>query len=411
MRREDTMIRRFVLMVTAVFMMLVLAGCGGSDNDEIALAVVCGTTSNEPDVSVISNSIKDTIYNTCYSYGSVAFISCDGSPKVVYQTTIPRPDKSGLSENKKKTIATGYTNQLLKEKARVRSVTPEVDTLEAVNCAAKVLSGSGMSADKILIVQNSGLSTAGYLDFTQGLLYADIEDIVTALKGAKAIPDLTGVHVICMYTAQTALPQEQLSEAQKQKLEDIWYAIYAEAGAASIEFTSDMSSDLPDSDLPYVSVVDVEERSIEVSVEDVIRPVSITIEQPIETIILDNTQVRFVGDKAVFVDKDEASRVLEQYADLLLDHPDNEVYIIGTTATGDRGFCEKLSIARAEAVKEVLCSFGVAGSQMKTVGLGYEDPWHIDDLDSNGSQIEEYACKNRKVLIVDINSEDAELLR
>lgn len=46
-------------------------------------------------------------------------------------------------------------------------------------------------------------------------------------------------------------------------------------------------------------------------------------------------------------------------------------------------------------------------SQLIPLGMGYEDPWHIDDVDDSGNQIEKYACQNRKVLIVDVNGEDA----
>ncbi len=411
MRREKNMIKKFATTLVFILLMLTFVGCAESDNEEIALAVISGTNRNEVDVSVISNEIKDIVYNSVYSYGSVAFISCDGSPKVTYQTVIPRPEKTGLSENKKKTIATNYTNQLLRELASINSVIPEVDTLQAINCGAQVLSGSSLTADKILVIKNSGLSTTGYMDFTQGLLNANTEDIIGALKEAKAIPDLTGVHVVWMYIGQTGGQQEPLSEAQKQKLEEIWCAVLTEAGAASVEFTSDMSSDQPSPELPYVSLVNVEERAIEVSMEEVVKPVSLTIEQPIETIILDNTQVRFIGDRAIFVDQNEASKVLKQYAELLLEHPNNTVYIIGTTATGNKDFCRQLSIDRANAVKDVLCSLGVAEQQLIPVGLGFEDPWHVNDLNSNGLQNEEYACKNRKVLIVDVNSEDAKLLR
>ena len=59
----------------------------------------------------------------------------------------------------------------------------------------------------------------------------------------------------------------------------------------------------------------------------------------------------------------------------------------------------------------VLISKGISAERIITIGLGYHDPWHIDDLDENGVQIEELACQNRKVLIMDMNSEDAKLIQ
>ncbi len=397
MRKTGCFLMRFcVIAAMCVLVVFFCNGCSETNNDEVALAVVVGPRSNEPDIPLNAVSIKNAIYNSCYTYGSVAFITCDGSPKVVYQTNIPKPDKSGLSENKKRSIADRYTGQLLHELSIIQPTVPEADTLKAVNYASKTLSGSSESADKVLVVMDNGLSTTGYLDFTKDLLYADTQDIVNALKDARAIPDLQGISVVWMYLGQTAAPQEELSEAQKYKLEDVWRAILTEGGADRIEFTDDIASDMPDADYPEVSVVDVQDRSIQVDTEE-----------PITTIILDNSSVRFVGDKAEFVNYGEASGVLKQYAELLLQHPDNVVYVIGTTATGAADFCNELSENRANAVKEVLVFHGVPEKQLITIGLGYKDPWHIEDLDENGNQIEKYACQNRKVLIVDVNSVEA----
>lgn len=410
MRRKNVPISVISALVMWLSMVCFMTGCSDVNNDEVALAVVGSPHSNEPSFPLNTVSIKDKLYNCCYTYGSVSFITCDGNPKVVYQTDIPKPEKSGLSENKKKTIADNYTSQLINELASLRSEVAEVDTLKSITYASKVLSGSRESTDKVLMVMDSGLSTAGYLDFTKGLLYADTDAIVDALVKAEAIPDLKDVNVVWMYLGQTAVPQQELSEDQKHKLENIWRAILVSGGAKSIEFVSDIASDEPDSTLPSVSVVDVRERTIDVETnKDEIAGTAI--DPPIDTIVLDNISVRFIGDKSEFVNYDEAASVLKQYAGLLLEHPNNKVYVIGTTATGSVDFCNELSINRANTVCQVLISYGVSESQLISVGLGYSDPWHIDDIDEVGKQIEQYACQNRKVLIVDVNSEDAARLK
>lgn len=404
MKRRNGYIYIIVLMMCLSIACL-MTGCSDTGNDVIALAVVGSPHSNAPSFPINAPSIKDKLYNCCYTHGSVSFITNDGNPKVVYQTNIPKPEKSGLSENKKKIIATAYTNQLLKELSDLQSNVPEVDTLKAISYASKTLLGNS-SEDKVLVIMDSGLSTVGYLDFTKGLLNADTDAIIEALEKAEAIPDLTDVNVMWMFMGQTAAPQQELSEAQKNKLEDIWTAILTKSGAKSIEFVTDIASDEPSDSLPNVSIVDVQNRTIDVETSEV----EIVIEPPIETIVLDNTSVRFIGDKAEFVDYEEASSVLKKYAEILLAHPNNKVYVIGTTATGSTDFCNILSVNRANAVCEVLIAGGVPESQLIPIGLGYEDPWHIEDVDANGRQIEEYACQNRKVLIVDVNGEDASKL-
>ena len=275
MKRRNVFVSLILVMTLCILMACFMTGCSDMDNEEIALAVVGSPHSNEPSFPLNAASIKEKLYNCCYTYGSVSFITNDGNPKVVYQTDVPEPEKSGLSENKKKTIATNYTSQLLKELSKVNSEVSEVDTLKAIIYASKTLSSSSPSADKVLVIMDNGLSTLGYLDFTKGLLYADTDSIVDALNKAEAIPDLTDVNVVWMYLGQTAAPQQELSEAQKYKLEEIWRAILTEGGAKGVEFVNDIASDEPDNNLPSVSVVDVQNRSVDVE----------TSEEPVETII------------------------------------------------------------------------------------------------------------------------------
>lgn len=402
------------LLLSLLFVMVMslglLTGCSNTDNSEIALAVVVGKHGNSMEIPLNAPSIKEAIYNSCYTYGSVAFVSVDGNPKVYYQANIPEPEVGGLTENKKQSIANGYTEQLLREIQHAYPEVAEVDTLKAIQKAAFTLQGSSESADKVMVIMDSGLSTVGYLDFTKGLLEADVQSIVEALKEAEAIPNMQDVSVVWMFIGQTASPQQELSESQKKKLQEIWTAILLEGGAKEVTFASDIASELSEEVFPGVSLVDVEERSINVDTEERI-PVEIIIDEPIETVVLDNTSVQFVGDKAVFVDKEVAMSHIKELAEQLLMHPDNKVYVIGTTASGNREFCNQLSIDRAQTVTDALIAMGVPESQLIPIGLGFEDPWHIDDLDDSGRQIESQACQNRKVLIVDVNGNDAKKLQ
>lgn len=404
--------RKVLLSVLLIMIMSLglLAGCSSSDNTEIALAVVVGKHGNAIEIPLNAPSIKEAIYNSCYTYGSVAFVAVDGNPKVYYQTNIPEPEAGGLTESKKQSLANGYTEQLLGEIQQAYPEVAEVDTLKAIQQAAFTLQGSSESADKVMVIMDSGLSTVGYLDFTKGLLEADVESIVEALKEAEAIPDLQDVSIVWMFNGQTASPQQELSERQKKKLQEIWTTILLEGGAKEVSFASDIATELSEEAFPLVSLVDVEERSINVDTEERI-PVEIIIDEPIETVILDNTSVQFIGDKAVFVDKELAMTHIKELAEQLLMNPDNKVYVIGTTASGNREFCNQLSIDRAQTVTDALIAMGVPEGQLIPMGLGFEDPWHINDLDDNGRQIESLACQNRKVLIVDVNGNDAKKLQ
>ncbi len=90
---------------------------------------------------------------------------------------------------------------------------------------------------------------------------------------------------------------------------------------------------------------------------------------------LNETQVRFVANEAVFIDEEAAKAILAPVAEKILAHPDHPILLAGTTARwGDQASCVDLSDRRAAAVKDLLVSgFGVPEKQLVSVGLGYED--------------------------------------
>lgn len=390
-----------VLFSMAVLLLTGCTNCVGTENKEtkeIALSVIVGNHANAMEIPLNSPTIRGYVYDSCYTYGNVSLVKLDGSPKVYYQADIPKPEVKGLTESKKSTIASGYTEQLVNKIRDAHPETAEVDVLKAIQQAAITLQGSSENADKVLVIMDSGLSTTGYVDFTKGLLEAEVDNIVEKLKIAEAIPDLKAVRVVWMFSGQTANPQQELSERQKKKLKEIWSSILVEGGATEVHFTSDIATEIADNSYPEVSTVNVESRSIEV--------------ETIETVVLDNTSVQFVGDKATFVNKDLAMTYIEKVAEELHSHPQNKVYVIGTTATGDREFCNQLSSDRAQVVADILVNeLGISDTQLVPLGLGFSDPWHIADTDDSGKYIEELASQNRKVLIVDVNGLDAEKLR
>lgn len=400
-----------VICIIVMFMMVCLmGGCssnnGNNGNDQISLAVVVGAHSNAPNISVENETIKNAIYNSCYTYGHVAFLTVDGNPQVSYQTSIPKPE-TGMAETKKKSIASDCTSQLFGVLSNLQPEMPEVDTLAAIRLAAMTLNSVSDNSDKQLIIMDSGLSTTGYLNFTTGLLSMEPEYVVESLKNSNAIPDLSDITITWMYIGQTASPQSELSETQKVRLQKIWQTVLTEAGATTVTFTTDVASGNTEHIYPDVTVVDVEARELDIETEATTTEIS----EPLETVVLTAAQVEFVGDTADFVDRNKALESIQSVANQLLRHPNNRVYVIGTTATGGEEYCMELSSARAQAVTNELINCGVPEEQLIPIGLGFNDHWHIRDLDGDGKQVEELASQNRKVLIVDVNSADAQKLQ
>ncbi|MCD8016556.1 MAG: OmpA family protein [Oscillospiraceae bacterium] len=152
--------------------------------------------------------------------------------------------------------------------------------------------------------------------------------------------------------------------------------------------------------------------------------VAIVIEEEAETEALlftvpfeiNSTQVQFVINSDKFMDEEAAKTAVEPVAEALLAYPDHSILIAGTTATdGTQESCVKLSERRANAVKNLLVEeFGVPESQIQTIGLGYEaDPFERGQDrevagDITSKFIESEGKKNRRVVIMDIDSEIAQ---
>ena len=370
-----------------VTLCVLLTGCEGRQEDSISLAVVAGVHSNASVISQNSASLYQEVYDACASYGEVTLIRCDGAPVAYFQAAIDPPDVTGLSKNRLRTRAQSYTKQILAQLDGAAAVTGELDTLQALRLAGQALSTAGQ---RELLILDTGLSTCGYLNFTDGLLEAEPEAVVSALREAEALPDLTGVSVTWSYLGQVADPQEPLTPAQQKNLEDIWRQVLLAAGAAEVTFTPDFASGTANTGLPAVSLVETSAQNLSVELPQ-----------------LDQTQVAFVGDTARFLDENAASQAILEVASVLEEHPSLEVYVVGTTASGDEAVCRELSRQRALAVCQVLQDQGVEESRLTPLGLGFSDPWHVEDRDANGTLVEDLARQNRKVLILDRNSAEA----
>ncbi len=126
---------------------------------------------------------------------------------------------------------------------------------------------------------------------------------------------------------------------------------------------------------------------------------------------LNETLVRFKANEAVFIDEDAAKAALAPVADIILAHPGHLILLAGTTAQwGSQEACAALSDRRAAAVKDLLVNyFGVPESQLISAGLGYADDPFVrgQDVTSSGDFIETEGAKNRRVIVLDAESEIA----
>ena len=150
-----------------------------------------------------------------------------------------------------------------------------------------------------------------------------------------------------------------------------------------------------------------EQQSINTTVQEQAEEPNLILAQPFE---LNETQVNFVANEAVYLYPEQAKAALQPLAELILSRPDRKVLLAGTTAKvkGDQASSAVLSEKRAQAVKDTLVKdFGVPESQLIVVGLGFEkDPFvRGQEWDSNGNFVETEAAKNRRVVVLDADSD------
>lgn len=382
---KKTINRVILYVLTILILACSMMGCNKTDGTEGNIILVVGLHNNVPAYEF--DSFRDEIEKIAYKGGNVILIDTSGSSAKSMDVYIQAPNP-GYPTVKINQIAAYNTDQVINILKGKSGYENENNTLEALKLAARSVKSS---SDNVIIL-DSGLQTTGSLNFCDGWLYSKETANEIAELLIDDIPDFKGANLTWYYLGDVREPQEHLSGSDQQRLKEIWEAVL---NKSNCNYT--FETDVPPSDsytqFGYVTPVDLNPQTNTPSI--------------ISTTIIDDSKLNFVGDKALFIDEDKADEVLLEVAKVLNEYPDNSVYVIGTTATGNKEFCKGLSEARAQAVVNKLHDFGINEDRMIPMGLGFEDPWHEFDLDSNGNQIENIAKNNRKVIILDTKSEEA----
>lgn len=379
--------KMIALALAAVLLLGILPGCNAEESVLTHIAVVGAAHSNSMGLPLTGDTTTALVEQLCRSGGQLTLVTTEGVPRVVNTVSVERPDTS-LTAKRQQTIINGNGQKILAwiEKHAVAS-TPELDVLGALQKGARAL--AGQDGKRYLILCSTLLSTAGPMDFRNDLLNADPAEIVDALDANSEIPDLKGVDVIVIGAGDVCI--QELSSKDKQKLHDIWQNLLERTGAASVTFASELPGEAV-SGLPYISIVGTGTADEE--------------KLP-EPVILDPQSVSFVANQAVFLDAAAAKRALEPIAELLLEHPDFKILLVGCTASGTE-FTKVLSQQRADACMALLTDeYQVPAHQIVALGMGFENPWHVEDRDPDGN-FNENAALNRKTVIMNYNSQEAE---
>lgn len=379
--------KRLMMIIMMVMLLVICTACSNTDelDEEVNLAIVLpGANSSKMD----SNNLIEYIESAVEYCGNISIIQAQNNPYIECEIAIP--DRiSGISDSKWESQVYDYQSQILTLLEDAQPINEEVDLLSSINLAARSLESTS-DGSKLLIVNHSGLSTEGTLNFQNiDLESYVVEDVVNQLIELEAIPNLNGVDVVWLGCADVTGNQEKLSNINQNKLIELWNAILIAGGANSVEFKVDVSVNTEsNADLPYVTPIDVTAEVVEVIEEGY-------------TIVLDEYSIEFVASSAqLLTEESEVIEEIQELIDYMVANTQCSIMISGTTAkAGSEESCISLSAERANTIKYLLISQGVLETQISTQGLGYSSAYYKEDLDADGNLIEEIAQTNRSVII------------
>ena len=422
-----TKMMSIALTAVMAFAITSLTGCGNKDISKTtetaeltkpAVAYMIARTANSKPTDSSAPMIQDTMVNCAENYGYSFIVRVDGEPELVSAENldIDAQFKNASKERLKRDALNRATN-LLNIIDEVSAVYPEVDYLEGLRCSAASLHSMDDSyTSRSIICCGTGLGTTGYMDFQNNLLSAEPDVIVEMLQEREALPDLKDITVYWFGMGQVAAPQEKLNPKQSKNLENIWKAVIEASGG---EFVSNeyitVSGELNTSDeLPSVSVVEVPADKPIVFEPEVLEQAETEEETSSENdnafeepIALGESQVEFIGDKSEYLHPETAVETIRPIAEYLINHETVPLLLIGATAGDNTNESTlQLSADRAEAVKRTLVELGVDESRINTIGMGSDDPWHIEDAGYDGP----VASSNRKVVLIDARTDLAQEL-
>lgn len=402
--------KRFAALLTTICLAtsaVGLTGCGSQTSAETTgLNAVCyaiAPTANSQGLNMSSPLVQDTIYDTILEYGYISVVVVDGEPEMVAADSydIDAQYKKASKEKLKTDARAKATNLIAYMEGQVAN-DAQVDYLEGLRMAVRSISSLEGYDSKTIVVIGTGLSTEGTLNFQNNLLSVEPDAVLEQLEDKNEIPDFTGITVVWQQMGDVASPQQDLSQTQRMRLQEIWGGIVERGGGTFVY--NDVMANPVDTEISYPEVdtvylpketpIGFDEAMFNTKDESILE----------EPVILTEEQVSFVSDQSIYLNEEEAVATIQSIADYLIEHKQIMILLAGTTAGDeDSDYTMTLSQERADAVRDTLIQLGVDESRIVAVGLGSNNPWHVYGAGYEGS----IASANRTVVLLDASSDTA----
>lgn len=401
--------------IIALFLAFILVGatftgCSGKvSNEETCNTVyIVGRHANAQPPAINESTIESSVQSAIDNSTLLSVIELDGSPSVEKDNRFTFNLKKNVSSTIKKKYVSKMTNKVIECFDNLTPKVAEVDILKAIEIAANELNSSDANTDyaKHIVVYSTGVQTTGLIDMTKFNILSSketVDEVVEQLSAKQALPNLEGITIDWYNLNQVSGEQKELTAEMKANNEYLWGTLIAEAGG-KVDFKSDNAT--TDNRTNYtvdVSVVPVTEDSL--SIEEYNKDSSV---------VFTTDEIAFKSDSVEFVDEEQASQAVMKIVNYMLYNKDYNLLLAASTATvPPQNKCESFSKKRAEAVKSLIISRSnnqIDSSRITTIGMGYENPYHVSDTSKNGSLIEEKAKQNRAVYAMNKDSIEAKQL-
>ena len=390
-----------IIITLVIFLGLSLSGCDSKETSSVIdLVIILGNHSNAPKPK-IKDDLKNDILDTLESEGNICIIIDDGDPYSVDLTSESLP--SGISSSKREELLTKKLNAIISTSEQMLSKTPEIDILNSLILASRKLKTSKADTKKLVLIDPM-LNTSDPMDLSEeGLTSISIEETVKQLDELGYIADLSLANQIDIYNlGDVAAPQSDLSEQDKDKLEDLWNSIFESSGASNICFKSDLpgSETFGNEDLPSVSVIPTTKINNVISYSNFDKN---------SIVKIDNTLVHFEANSDDLVNEELSIQNLQSTIEYFGSN-NNEILLVGTTEkSGKKQDCLDLSLKRAKKIKKMLENGGIDSNRIYCIGTGYDSDFYENDW-VDGVFNEEVGKKNRAVYLLDYSGDDAKKL-
>ena len=351
------MLTRMAALVAAGSLVVgLLAGCsvipskdGAADN---AVATDTALILTQGDGMPALTNAEDFLARVNVTHnGSAGLVIADGAPFALGPQRFDQVKNNDIQQARADKAARLELVEAVQEAA---AKTPETDLISAISLASRMLS-AGTADTKVMVIRHSGVNTGASLPMQDlDLLNSDPAKLLDQLDAAAMLPQLNGVAVEFYGLGDVAGSQGTLSAQQVQWLKSFWQAFFDRTGAAVTFHTDIVSGDALNNGHTVTPLAAAGAPTfVKVSAE----------------------QVAFQPDSTTFLDEAAARAALNGLAEQLKGTSAAHYIVAGSTAQVDnasREGAQALSLARAQAVRDVLVEAGVPADRFTCLGLGNE---------------------------------------